>query len=644
MRRRRPAIRWLLALALGASALGGWAWWAWGRQPADALGRGRQAYAQGDWEEADRLARQWLKAAANDPEGLRLLARASVQQGRDALAMSLYERLGEAALQAEDRYLLGLALSRSGKVRSAVKVWEAARASEPDRPETLFQLVRGYYSLDRMDEAAQAGELLAKRPGWEAQAEALLGMIALSFNDPGRAAAKWQSAVNRPPDAPEGVHRLVVPRKELARAWLRVGRPAEARDQLRTVLAKGPDPEASWLLSRVELQQKDWAASRADLERSGSFRETIPTLHDPSPYVGSASCAGCHPGEYQSQQASRHARTFYREGELRDLKLPASAVPDPSDAKVRHALHRGPDGLIRQETKAGGQVFDAVVQYAFGSGDRGLTLVGRDASGRAHELRLSDYPLVHGEGAGAKDAANWDVTSGHPRNPNKAEEYMGQPLTEDLVRRCLFCHVTDIKAAVDRSGPSAADHGIGCERCHGPAGNHLLAVEGNLVETDPAIGRPALASGARIVKICAECHSPRGATPTPDDPISVRFQGTTLTWSRCYTESQDAMDCITCHDPHKNATTSTAHYEARCLECHSKAGQPHPAAGAGGAGGKPTERQVNRSRLRTLRDDAPRTVCPVNPSTGCIGCHMPAVSGIAPHSTFTDHFIRVHRD
>ena len=120
-----------------------------------------------------------------------------------------------------------------------------------------------------------------------------------------------------------------------------------------------------------------------------------------------------------------------------------------------------------------------------------------------------------------------------------------------------------------------------------------------------------------------------------DDPAAVRFQGTTLTWSRCFTESQDVLDCITCHDPHRNASTSTAHYEAKCLECHSKASQPHPA----GRPGHPA-----RPRLRALRDDAPRTTCPVNPLTGCIGCHMPAVEGIVPHSSFTDHFIRVHRD
>ena len=34
--------------------------------------------------------------------------------------------------------------------------------------------------------------------------------------------------------------------------------------------------------------------------------------------------------------------------------------------------------------------------------------------------------------------------------------------------------------------------------------------------------------------------------------------------------------------------------------------------------------------------------CPVNPSGGCIGCHMPPFESAPLHATFTDHFIRVH--
>ncbi len=161
------------------------------------------------------------------------------------------------------------------------------------------------------------------------------------------------------------------------------------------------------------------------------------------------------------------------------------------------------------------------------------------------------------------------MTSGQPPEAGPSRGVPGPPLDEDGVRRCLVCHVTDPKAILDGSGACASDRAIGCERCHGPGANHLLAVEGKLVETDPAIARPTMAAGAPIVKLCAECHSPRGQEVARDDPMAVRFQGTTLTWSRCYTESGEALDCVTCHNPHRDASTSAAHYEARCLECHS---------------------------------------------------------------------------
>jgi hypothetical protein len=488
-----------------------------------------------------------------------------------------------------------------------------------------------------LEDAARAAADLAGRPGWESRAEALLGSIQFDRNDPTGAVAYWLRALERPRPVvrPEGVPSPIVPRTEVAWAMLRAGRAEEARDQLRIALADAPSAEVYWLLSRVDLQRKDWPTARSDLERGGPFGETNPMRREPAPYVGASQCAGCHPAEFQAQQASRHARTFFRESELGKLALPASSVPDPKNPAVAHALRRDAEGRVRQQTKADGGVYDAVVQYAFGSGDRGLTLVGRDPADKAYELRLSEYPETHGERPSAHRAARWDVTSGHPIKPARGEEYLGQPLTEDAVRRCLSCHVTDPRAIVGGSGAYASDRAIGCERCHGPGGNHLLAVEGKLVEADPAIARPTLASGERVVKLCAECHSPRGQAVSRDDPTAARFQGTTLTWSRCYTESGDTLDCTTCHDPHRNASTSPGHYESRCLECHSpKAGQP--SSKGKGSGDRP------RSRLKALSGGSPRSTCPVNPSAGCIGCHMPAVGGIVPHSTFTDHFIRVH--
>ena len=36
--------------------------------------------------------------------------------------------------------------------------------------------------------------------------------------------------------------------------------------------------------------------------------------------------------------------------------------------------------------------------------------------------------------------------------------------------------------------------------------------------------------------------------------------------------------------------------------------------------------------------------CPVQPTRGCIACHMPRREAMMAHSTFTDHFIRIHRE
>src|SRR5215470_7708428 len=97
---RTLRIRWLiLAVLLGAPALGRWAWWSRGQLHPDGLARGRAAYERGDWKQAASLARERLKVAGDDPDGLRLLARASARLGRDDSAAWLYQRLGEPALQ-----------------------------------------------------------------------------------------------------------------------------------------------------------------------------------------------------------------------------------------------------------------------------------------------------------------------------------------------------------------------------------------------------------------------------------------------------------------------------------------------------------------------------------------------------------------
>jgi hypothetical protein len=224
-------------------------------------------------------------------------------------------------------------------------------------------------------------------------------------------------------------------------------------------------------------------------------------------------------------------------------------------------------------------------------------------------IRMSSYRSPRGTG--------WDIATGLPPQPADAEEYLGKKMAAgDGLRRCLNCHTTNFYSILHGSGPEAADQAIGCERCHGPGGNHVAAVAAGF--PDPAIVNPGAASPAAINQTCADCHGFH-KTETIDAPRTaprwLRYQSLTLTWSRCYTEGDGTLSCSTCHDPHEKLETSAARNEAKCLACHAP--EPTPSTAAA-------------------------TVCPINPAQGCIDCHMPRIWVQDTHSFKTDHFIRVH--
>jgi hypothetical protein len=248
-----------------------------------------------------------------------------------------------------------------------------------------------------------------------------------------------------------------------------------------------------------------------------------------------------------------------------------------------------------------------------------VTLVGHDDVGDARELRLTHYGR----------ASVWDVTTGHLEKPTDRREFLGRPLGRDGVQRCLECHTTNAHSTRERAGPTANEVGIGCERCHGPSGNHLAAMAQKF--PDPAIARPELASAEQVMAVCASCHSPKDLRIGPGDKLAPRFASNSLAWSRCYSESEGAFSCTTCHDPHKNAETSVSFYESRCLACHATQN-----------GAPPRTREEGR-RVAGRPENVLSKSCPVEPRQGCLKCHMPQVDDIVPHATFTDHYIRVHR-
>ncbi len=595
-----------IVLAIGVGVAG---WKAWSTLPVGPLEKARASYARKDWQAAWALASERLRSDPNDFDALLISARATARLGRDDLAQTIYDgRIGMERMNGEDFFLLGAGLIRQDKVPMAMVALEQGLKIEPPDPELLQELARIYALSDSLSKATGLAKRLAEIPGWEARGELLGGILAAERSDPADSARHIDLALKKDARLYGATASPSVARKLLARGRLQLGETSVSKGILETVLANGPDNEAEWLLSRAFLIEGNLPAASAALGRSQGYGDDTAAVREPSPYVGAAKCAECHSAIHGSQQKSLHARTFGPTSELGRLKLPDRPVVDPDSKEVVHTYKQEAD-RVRVETRVGDRTYRALVEYAIGSGDRGLTLIGRDEAGDYRELRLSHY----------NDGSGWDRTTGHSPTPHDPAAYLGEPLPPDAVRRCLHCHTTDAHEAEERVGLTVADHSIGCERCHGPGGGHVKAVETHF--PDLAIARPQHFSAPKVIQLCGQCHSPRGAAiGDSSDRSNVRFQASMLIKSRCYTESEGALTCLTCHNPHRDAETSVSFYESKCLSCHDP---------------RAVEPKGKSAHVAS---------CPVNAKTDCLKCHMPVVKDAVPHSSFSDHNIRIHKN
>jgi tetratricopeptide (TPR) repeat protein len=642
MKRYGSRAGWSLVVLGIACVLGvGWVKWhgplerrltEWTSTHASGLALAARAYDRGEWEKAAELTRRLLKSYPDDPETLRIYARASARTQREAAAMAIYQnRLGTTPLQAEDFYLLGLLNARAGNLEAALDFWQKSAQHGPDNPELLDSLARLLARLQRVDEAAATAKRLTRQPLWEARGFLLVGEIRVLLEDRKGAVDALGRGLELDPGAKGALQPPSYFRKMLARSLLQLGRPADARLALEAMHASnaigGVDPEAEWLKSRAWLQEGKLTEAATALALAGSYRAENPLIPEPSPFVGEASCVACHRKESRSHEKSRHARTFHRGRGLLALPIPNRPLTDPDDSKATHTFGRDKD-KVKVETRAGDKVYQLVVDYAFGVSDRYVTMIGRDDEGAYRVMRLSSY---HGP-----DGVAWGRTSLSSPDLNAGQDVRGDSIpVRDGVVRCLYCHVTyprDFREPPPATevGPEVADSAIGCERCHGPGGNHLKAIQAGF--SDNSIVNAGTRGARAIGELCADCHivdQIADIQRSPEEPAYVRSPGLTLTFSRCFSESDGGMSCLTCHNAHRDDQEPPSFYEAKCLTCHaSQAVAPKPAAGA--RAGSPAAGQN------------PASACPVSPGRNCLECHMPKVPVPDLHTGLTDHYIRVH--
>src|SRR5262249_17734237 len=161
----------------------------------------------------------------------------------------------------------------------------------------------------------------------------------------------------------------------------------------------------------------------------------------------------------------------------------------------------------------------------------------------------------------------------------------------------MECHATTVPA--ESLKPDPRFFGVGCEACHGPGQAHVNAARTRDL-SGFKMAKLSDAGGEKINELCGNCHR-TAKQVAKGDTSTQRFQPYGLSKSKCYLGSQDKLSCLTCHDPHKDASRDIKAYEAVCIRCHTPA-----------------------SNTPTFGPSQGRTaVCSVNTKTGCVECHMP---------------------
>jgi Tfp pilus assembly protein PilF len=350
-------------------------------------------------------------------------------------------------------------------------------------------------------------------------------------------------------------------------------------------------------------------------------------------FVGSAACASCHEDQYEGFQSHGMANSFYELTPERVVEtLPGPWVIDAENG-FRYRAERRADQVVQVEQlrTASGRVVHTLerrMRFVMGSGTTARTYFD-DSEGFLYQLPLTWYT----------QEGKWDFSPGY-QVANKRFE-------RKVPERCMACH-NDYTESQPFSAGKFVDipAGIGCERCHGPGALHVserLAVPEPLNEVDSTIVNPAHLSLERRLDVCQQCHlhttvsvlrEGEGAfdfrpshdlseyvamysvpEPETNTEIGVISHVDRMKQSACFLETVSlggSFECTTCHDPHQGFRASgPAYFNQTCLTCHAAqeitAIPSHPAAEA-----------------------------------NCISCHMPRVEASeAPHSSFTDHRIRV---
>lgn len=328
-------------------------------------------------------------------------------------------------------------------------------------------------------------------------------------------------------------------------------------------------------------------------------------------YVGIETCAECHKDRVAAVKTTRHYVACTLSGGVAAPGFePGRGRFDTRVSGLRYEMARTADGCVAtavETTPAGEKRTAYPVGLVYGSANK------KDEMYFAWQGdRLVRIPVawLYEADCWGTDVDRMTVLDTHPA--------------------CLECHNTWVGHRPGNPIRYRKDDlllGVTCERCHGPAREHVEHHRANPKSPAAKIVHPGLLSRERLMDVCAQCHGDsrlegKAFAFKPGEPLgnthhtaraNVRENETTtnqvrhLTDSKCYQKGQ--MSCITCHNPHSpKAAGSTG-----CTDCHKQAECKD----------QPTQ--------------------PAGVRTDCVGCHMPRQVWMNSHfyATAADRYVPV---
>jgi predicted CXXCH cytochrome family protein len=263
-----------------------------------------------------------------------------------------------------------------------------------------------------------------------------------------------------------------------------------------------------------------WQANRLARQSSlASQRQALPAAGQEQGYVSSATCQSCHPGEYASWHRTYH-RTMTQPANPRTVRGDFDGVTLVRGAWTYHLEQRGEEfwvEMVDPDWERLNRLRGAVPESATDPPrvERRIVMVTGSHHMQTYWVpsqfgrELLNFPFVY-----LFENRRWIPREDVFLRPPEADRF-----TDLWNDNCLECHSTrgvpGLVPQQEAFETHAAELGIACEACHGPAAEHVAAnhdparrhaLRRSQEAVDPTIVQPARLDSRRASEVCGQCH------------------------------------------------------------------------------------------------------------------------------------------